>query len=83
MNYVVQPVSSDVDVKSSINFRLTDMWFVFLRIGNEILTYYLAFIFRPLNPNIAADGRSYFHFKYPFLRLSGAAFSLSSINSYI
>jgi hypothetical protein len=26
------------------------------------------------DPNAAADGRSYFHFKYPFLKLSGTAF---------
>jgi len=27
--------------------------------------------FRPFNPKVAADGRSYFRFKWPYLRLSG------------
>ena len=43
---------------------------------------FLAFIFRHLNPTVAADSRSYLHFKCPSLHLSGAAFSLSSINRY-
>jgi len=39
--------------------------------------------FRPLNTNVAADGHSYFHFKYPAVLLNGTAFSLSSINHHI
>ena len=30
--------------------------------------------FRPLNPNVAADSRSYFHFKFPYMHLIGTAF---------
>ena len=30
-------------------------------------------IFRPLNPKVFADGRSYFRFKCPYLHLSGTA----------
>ena len=39
--------------------------------------------FRPLNPNVAADGQSYFHFKCPGVLLNGTVFSLSSINRRI
>jgi hypothetical protein len=43
----------------------------------------LTCIIRPLNPNVAAGGQSYFYFKCPSVHLSGTAFSLSSINRYI
>ena len=29
--------------------------------------------FRPLNPKVGADGRSYFRFKCPYLHLNGTA----------
>jgi hypothetical protein len=34
----------------------------------------LTFTFRPLNPNVATESRSYFHFKFPHLHLRGTAF---------
>jgi hypothetical protein len=43
----------------------------------------LTFITRPFNHTAAADSRSHFHYKCPFLCLSGTAFSLSSINRCI
>jgi hypothetical protein len=43
-------------------------------------TWLLTFTFRPLNPNVAADGRTYFQVKCPYLYLSGTAFSFSPIN---
>jgi len=42
---------------------------------NRIILYLPSF-----KPNVAADGRSYFHFKCPSLRQSGKALSFSSVN---
>jgi hypothetical protein len=47
--------------------------------GDRYFWQYLKFIFRPVNPTVAADKWSYFLFKFPSLHLCEAAFPLSSI----
>jgi len=51
---------------------------IFNIMGWELKTA-LTFILRSLNPNVGADGRIYFHFKYPSLHLSATAFSRASV----
>jgi hypothetical protein len=43
----------------------------------------LTIIIGPLNLNVAADGQSYFHLKFPHLHLRVTAFSLPAVKSDI